>query len=220
MEMRSRSLWISAAVVALVVAAPAFAKGDAFTPGVNGVTAPSVLPESRVDPVVPEGTTFAKPVVLQVEFVVGTDGSARDIRVRGGKSHAALVQATVNALSQWRFEPGTWNGKPVDTLPEVEVRFGDSPSDPTETRVATASSGMRLDVPVFGAVVIRGESIRHWIPRDRPDMPSYQMPVLQNAPRAACTGVPGHCIYEKPNAVPMRLVGISQPPPPPAGSGN
>lgn len=218
MESRNKLLWISAAALAFAVAAPAFAKGDAYTPGINGVTAPSVLPESRVDPVVPEGIELAKPVALQVEFVVGTDGGVRDIRVRGGKSHAALVQSTIDALSKWRFEPGTWNGKPVDTLPELEVRFGDPVSDSAGASLAYPRSSVNLDVPVFGAVMIRGESIRQWMPRERRDMPAYQMPILQTAQRGACTGAPGHCLYEKPNTVPMRLVGVQQPPPPPAAA--
>jgi protein TonB len=59
-------------------------------------------------------------VVLQV--IVGSDGGAESIEVlRPGL--LGMTEAAVAAVRQWRWEPSTLNGRPVDVIVVVTVRF-------------------------------------------------------------------------------------------------
>jgi TonB family protein len=59
-------------------------------------------------------------VVLKI--VVGTDGKTRDIAVLRSLG-MGLDEKAVEAVRQWRFEPGTKDGKPVPVEVNVEVSF-------------------------------------------------------------------------------------------------
>jgi TonB family protein len=50
---------------------------------------------------------------LVISFVVGKDGSARDIHILNSLGGGGGDEAAVAAVSQWRFEPGTYEGSPV-----------------------------------------------------------------------------------------------------------
>jgi TonB family protein len=56
---------------------------------------------------------------VQVGFVVAEDGSTRDIRIINNSEELSFDSAAINAVSKWKFEPATWNGKPV---PEFRMR--------------------------------------------------------------------------------------------------
>ncbi|HKO58455.1 MAG TPA: energy transducer TonB, partial [Thermoanaerobaculia bacterium] len=56
--------------------------------------------------------------VVVVECIIGSDGLIRDPRVVRS-SFAAFNQPAIDAVSQWRFAPGTLHGHPVDTYFEL-----------------------------------------------------------------------------------------------------
>lgn len=60
--------------------------------------------------------------VVVVECIIGSDGTIRDPRVVRS-SFAAFNQPALDAVSQWRFAPGTLHGRAVDTYFELTVTF-------------------------------------------------------------------------------------------------
>jgi protein TonB len=77
---------------------------------------------SRPGPVYPELAKRAR-VQGDVELnaVIGVDGSIQELRVRSG--HPLLVKAAVEAVSQWRYQPTTLNGDPVEVATLITVTF-------------------------------------------------------------------------------------------------
>jgi TonB family protein len=94
--------------------------GDVYRVG-QGVSAPSVL--QKVDPeysdearaVALDGT-----VVLSVE--IGPDGFGHNARVVRGLG-LGLDESALDAISQWRFQPGLKDGQPVTVLATIEINF-------------------------------------------------------------------------------------------------
>jgi TonB family protein len=87
----------------------------------NGVKAPIV--KSHIDPSYTEAARIAKiNGIVILGAVVGTDGLARDITVLKGLDPGLDSQA-VQALKQWRFTPGTLDGKPVAVRLAITVTF-------------------------------------------------------------------------------------------------
>lgn len=85
------------------------------------VKAPIVI--RRVDPLYPRAALQARMggwVVLQC--IIDKTGHIRDVQVVTS-SFGAFTQPAVDAVQQWFFAPGTLNGKPVDTIFELTVRF-------------------------------------------------------------------------------------------------
>jgi TonB family protein len=77
---------------------------------------------TRVVPKYPEQARLQRiqgPVVMKA--LVGKDGSVQDVRVIGGA--AELVQAAVDAVRQWRFQPHLLKGNPVEFETQVTLRF-------------------------------------------------------------------------------------------------
>jgi TonB family protein len=60
--------------------------------------------------------------VVVVECIIGSDGTIRDPHVVRS-SFAAFNQPALDAVSQWRFAPGTLHGSAVDTYFELTVTF-------------------------------------------------------------------------------------------------
>ncbi len=92
----------------------------AFKPGA-GVSAPVVVKEVR-----PQYTPDAKEARIQgvvtLECVVNIDGTIGDVKVIRSLD-AGLDQEAIKAVRQWRFEPGTKDGKPVPVLVALEMTF-------------------------------------------------------------------------------------------------
>lgn len=91
-----------------------------YRPG-GAVSAPTLL--SKVEPEYSDEARQAKHqgrVLLDV--VVGVDGRATDIQVRG-RLGMGLDERAVEAVRQWRFKPGTKDGKAVPVMASVEVSF-------------------------------------------------------------------------------------------------
>jgi TonB family protein len=76
----------------------------------------------RVDPDYPLEARQAKlQGVIELDVVVGRDGSVVDVRARNGP--AVLAQAAMDAMRWWRFEPYRIDGKAVVVQTTVAVEF-------------------------------------------------------------------------------------------------
>ena len=58
-----------------------------------------------------------------VEFVVRKDGTVGDCTILRGLGHGLDESAIKTMTTQWRFQPGTFKGKPVDVKAMAEVVF-------------------------------------------------------------------------------------------------
>ena len=87
----------------------------------NGVTPPALI--LKMEPEYTEMARLAKyegKAVLYVE--IGTDGAPRNIRVVRSLG-LGLDEQAVEAVSQWKFKPGTRDGVPVTVAATIEVNF-------------------------------------------------------------------------------------------------
>ena len=114
-----------AAAIRRALGAQAQAAAPGVRPGVyrlgNGITPPKLL--SKQEPVYTEDARVAHyqgKVVLNVE--IGPDGAPHNIRVTQGLGFG-LDENAVDALSQWKFAPGTKNGVAVTVAATIEVNF-------------------------------------------------------------------------------------------------
>ena len=87
----------------------------------EGVKAPVVL--RRVSPPYPE---IARRMHLNgfvvLECIIDQSGQIRDAKVVSSSS-AMFEQPALDAVKQWQFAPGTFNGRPVDVLFDLTVSF-------------------------------------------------------------------------------------------------
>jgi TonB family protein len=58
-----------------------------------------------------------------LEAIVGTDGAILNLKAENTIVHPDLVQAAMDAVSQWHYEPTFLNGKPVEITTNVVVNF-------------------------------------------------------------------------------------------------
>lgn len=85
------------------------------------VKAPKIL--EKVEPEYSEEARLAKLSGTEILFVViGPDGIAQDIKVVRGLG-LGLDENGVDAVSKWRFDPGTKGGQPVPVLAAIEINF-------------------------------------------------------------------------------------------------
>jgi len=89
----------------------------------NGVTAPDLVHRTQ-----PQYSADAMRAKLQgvavLTGIVGVDGRLHDIRVaRSLDATFGLDQEAVACVRQWRFRPGTRQGKPVAVYVTIEVAF-------------------------------------------------------------------------------------------------
>jgi protein TonB len=101
---------------------PGFGAG-ASRPGGPGVTTPTLIHQVK-----PRYTADAMRLRIQgsvlVECVVLPDGLVGDARVvRSLDSRFGLDDEAIAAAKQWRFRPGTLNGKPVPVVVSIELMF-------------------------------------------------------------------------------------------------
>jgi TonB family protein len=91
------------------------------SPAVIARCAPQYTPEAKRANI--EGT-----VVLYIQ--VYPDGRAHNIRLQSTLG-SGLDEKAIEAVKQWRFSPGTKNGKPVVVPATIEVKFRlNDPSEP------------------------------------------------------------------------------------------
>jgi TonB family protein len=94
--------------------------------GSDGVTMPVLIPESKVAPTYPEAARKEKiqgRVILQA--VVDRDGTVTKIKVEEcePEGYEPFIESAAEALRQWRYEPATLNGKPVDVFFTIKMEF-------------------------------------------------------------------------------------------------
>jgi protein TonB len=110
--MRSSVLVIMVALVA-ITASLAASQNGAATSGTDRKVA------ARVAPSYPE---LARKMhvhgIVRIEAIVRTNGSVKSTRVLGG--NPVLVDAAVDAVAKWKFEPGQG-----ETTEVVQVTFGE-----------------------------------------------------------------------------------------------
>jgi protein TonB len=58
---------------------------------------------------------------VRLEAVISTDGRIQDLRVLAG--HPLLVNAALEAVARWRYQPTLLNGEPVEVVTEIHVNF-------------------------------------------------------------------------------------------------
>jgi periplasmic protein TonB len=89
----------------------------------NGVTAPRVV-KSVPPRYTPEAMKARIEGVVALGAVVQEDGAVGNITVvRSLDSMYGLDEQAIAALKQWKFEPGTKQGKPVAVRVNVELSF-------------------------------------------------------------------------------------------------
>jgi len=59
--------------------------------------------------------------VVKLEAIIAADGSIRNLRVTSGSP--LLVNAALDAVKQWRYQPTLLNGIAVEVLTEIDVNF-------------------------------------------------------------------------------------------------
>jgi len=117
---------IAGAVVALPLGSPI--GGAAHAQEVVDGKAPGVTLPKVVSEVKPQYTPEAMRAKIEgtviMTAVVRTDGTPSDIEItKSLDTEYGLDKQSVAALSQWRFEPGRKDGKPVPVRLTVEMRF-------------------------------------------------------------------------------------------------
>ena len=58
---------------------------------------------------------------VRIEAVISRDGTIQSLRVMSG--HPWLVEAALDAVRQWIYQPTLLNGEPVEVLTQIEVNF-------------------------------------------------------------------------------------------------
>ena len=120
-----KAIIVIAAVLCLVsspIAASAKQAGETrvYKPG-DGVSAPILVKEVK-----PQYNPEAKQAKIEgsvtLECVVETDGAVGEVHVTKSLD-PGLDQEAIKAAKQWRFEPGTKDGKPVPVLITLEMTF-------------------------------------------------------------------------------------------------
>jgi len=59
--------------------------------------------------------------IVRLEAIIAADGSIRNLRVVSGPP--LLINAALDAVKQWRYQPTLLNGTPVEVITEIEVNF-------------------------------------------------------------------------------------------------
>ena len=106
---------------------PAFRPGNgcgttiAAGEGTEDVSAPIVL--SHVDPEYSEAARNARITgTVLLDVIVDSKGQVRDIRILRGIGWG-LEEKAAEAVSKWKFRPGSRNGEPAAVQTRVEVNF-------------------------------------------------------------------------------------------------
>jgi TonB family protein len=79
------------------------------------------VPVKRVEPVFPESPRIQVPFIV-VEAVVTKHGDVANVKVVEGGDNM-YTRAVVDALKQWKFRPGTVDGKPADMSYQLKANI-------------------------------------------------------------------------------------------------
>lgn len=58
---------------------------------------------------------------VKLHAVIGTDGKVRSLQPLSGPE--SLVQAAMTAVREWKYNPTTLNGKPIETQEDISFVF-------------------------------------------------------------------------------------------------
>jgi TonB family protein len=87
----------------------------------NGVSEPVMI--QTVQPGYTQEARDARVTgTVELQAVIGTDGSVAKVQVTKGLGYG-LDENAAKALAQWRFRPGTKDGKPVNVRIEIKMNF-------------------------------------------------------------------------------------------------
>jgi TonB family protein len=115
-------VWRAGARFTLTPTLEAFQIPTTGTFGLQPGTVPPVL-ISKVDPeLTPQARTAGIEGKVLLSVDIGTDGRVSHARVIEGLGYG-LNDKAMEAVAQWRFNPGKKNGVPVITAVTIEVRF-------------------------------------------------------------------------------------------------
>jgi TonB family protein len=94
--------------------------------GEDDVTKPVVIPESKVAPVYPESMRAAGlegRVMLQA--LIDEAGNVGELEVLEAqpKDHEEVIASAIDAVSRWRYEPATHDGKPVAVYFTLVIQY-------------------------------------------------------------------------------------------------
>jgi TonB family protein len=89
----------------------------------GGSAQPAELISRRAPVYPPAARTGRIHGVVVLGGVVGTDGRVKDLRIISGPE--VLLQAALDAVSQWVYKPAMLNGKTIEAPVRVEIRFSE-----------------------------------------------------------------------------------------------
>ena len=93
--------------------------------GVGDVTNPRLIEETKVQPEYPELARVARlegNVILQA--IIHSDGSVGELEIlRCNRPNMGFENAALSAVTQWRYEPATQGGRPIEVYFTVFVEF-------------------------------------------------------------------------------------------------
>jgi periplasmic protein TonB len=116
-----RTTLIVALLAVVSVAAGSAQKSGPYKVGEEGVKAPAITRE--VKPTYTQGAMQRQVQgSVELEAVVLADGNVGDVTVKKSLD-PELDEQAVNATKEWKFRPGTKDGKAVDVLVQIELTF-------------------------------------------------------------------------------------------------
>jgi len=87
----------------------------------------NIRPPTKVKDVRPTYPTSMREAglggVVPLEATIGTNGAVTSVRVVSAQVHPDLALAAADAVRQWQFSPTLLNGRPVEVVMTVSVRF-------------------------------------------------------------------------------------------------
>lgn len=111
-----------AAAIAVVASFVAIQAQEVYKTG-NGVVAPVPIHQVKAE-YTPEALAARIAGTVTLDTIVKADGTVGDVRVATSLDDVlGLDQQAVKAVKQWRFRPGTKDGKAVAVSVTIEIRF-------------------------------------------------------------------------------------------------
>ncbi len=127
---------------------PGYASGQEGGPAApykigGGVKAPVVLTQP-LPAYTPEAREAGAEGIILLQAIVRKDGTVDSLKILKGLGYG-LDESAINTIAtKWRFQPGTYNGNPVDVQANIEVSFRLF-KNPAETE-SLRSYGMRVQI--------------------------------------------------------------------------
>jgi periplasmic protein TonB len=101
-------------------------KAATQAPGVPRISVKgNVMSKKLIHKIIPNYPSEARQMhtdgVVKLRVVIGVDGSVKQAEYLSGPK--LLVEATIDAVRQWKYKPTTENGQPVEVETNVETVF-------------------------------------------------------------------------------------------------